>query len=659
MATRAPIPAVNASDGTVRVELRGFEIDTRSITVRWIEPLVDDVPAPSLPPGISRMPGPGEAVLSPGLLAMGVTAEDLGFEPSDAGTGPGGAIGEQGLATLDEPMAWVRPVEDRTLTDRAVAVARFSTMAEAQHLRNQGLPLEDPLSPGAPLPSPSQMQLFVLLALGLPAFLLLLFSCRARSEARTRRSETLLRLGVRGSRVRQVLAIETCALALLGCLPAAALYMLAGARLNHLPFTDTVFVQGALALPGGVIATVVLGALALIAVLSVSVPLTASLRAERAEKASAWRIVPALASVVFMCGSLALRADGAVLYGAGVLLAAFGIPLAAPLLASWLSKAWRKRTPPPSVWLATARVALRPRASSATASLLSVMVLLGSVALSVGAAWAGERARSHDDSPLVVVANWVDPKPGDTQRLVRNLDEVFSGLVVLPLRQGGQYGQVAYADSCASLRPVAAQLGGDPCSPNGGLADGAAQIFDHMMLEVSLTTAPPPEVGSGDVLILTDGHAPMTAIYQAGKGLAAFNPAQVSGDLTTWNPATGWVISGGISALLILGAAVVRELIERSRNAFADRGRLARLGLLPTDALSVGRWSVLIPVLAVMPLGYLCGLAASLGGTSISLTTYVPVWISLATLGAVAVTWAAAWTGSLVAPQDNDLTGRT
>ncbi|WP_129309299.1 hypothetical protein [Streptomyces sp. L2] len=77
------------------------DVDGRQHTVVYIEPLRPNAP---LPPGLTRWPEPGEAVLSPALLKAG-SREGIGTRYGTFA----GTIGSEGLEAPEERFAYVRP----------------------------------------------------------------------------------------------------------------------------------------------------------------------------------------------------------------------------------------------------------------------------------------------------------------------------------------------------------------------------------------------------------------------------------------------------------------------------------------------------------------------------------------------------------------------
>ncbi|MFE5723455.1 hypothetical protein [Streptomyces erythrochromogenes] len=175
-AARSPVHAPEAAKARLLFRPTFDVVENLQFQVIYLYPLRDDAP---LPPGVSEWPAPGQAVLSPALVAAG---QDEGIETryGDAVA----TIGEEGLASPSERFAYVRPFEAPAADDdRMWPVAGF----------------------GAPGPSGLGEGMFVkpvFLLLGIAAFLaaipaaaLSASAARAGSDGRDQRTALLEALG--------------------------------------------------------------------------------------------------------------------------------------------------------------------------------------------------------------------------------------------------------------------------------------------------------------------------------------------------------------------------------------------------------------------------------------------------------------------------------
>jgi hypothetical protein len=660
LSARAPLPPVSdVSESALTMTPRGFTIGDREVVLRWVEPEPGHERDPAVvPPGLARLPGPGEAVLSPGLLRLGIGPESLGFGASSAGTGPDGSIGPEGVGTQDELIAWVRPEPGRSLGGDGMAVVRFPSQSEASILENH-----DDVLAHAPMPEPREALVVVLVFFAIPSLLMLGLAARARSELRTQRSEFLLRLGISRLMVRSVLFLEGLLLAGLGATAGVLAYGLVGPLLTTVPLTGTVFLAGALgATPGAMLAAGSAVAI-LVAVVCSSGRLELSLRQRPRRIVSPWRTVPVVLGIVSMAGSAWLGVDGAPFFVGGVIVVAAGLPFASPALAQVAGRRWRRRSDP-AVWMAAARVVHDPQRSSRVAALLGLSVFLGATSVSIYVGPMGglpQGTNSASSGSAAYAATWLDSQDDDVEHLAREMHRIDPSAVVLPLGRGPDDetggAQVVGLDDCSVLRPVADVLGADPCDSSGELAEAARATFrESLSLEIvesAKLTGPDGPGGTAAVdgaLVLADHSVSGVDVYRAGAGLPGFNPNDLRSSVMMWGPVAGWIAAGWAISTVVIGWAILRELIEHSRAVHRDVGRLVLVGLDPGEAAQVGRWTLLIPVVATVPVSFVCGLLASFFGIGPEITSYTPAWITLYTVVALAMTGIAAAAGAVMEP---------
>lgn len=194
----------------------------REFTVVYIEPHTADAP---LPPGVGHWPKPGEAVLSPGLLAAGAH-EGIAHRYG----GLAGTIGREGLEDPGEWLAYIRPARDMTVERPVELVTGFGPGA--------GTPT-DGLQPGTARDDDKPEWMFQALLVGLlllPGLVLLFAGIYAGAHGRDRRSALTDALGGM-RRDRALLAVgETLRPTVLGAVasvPVIAALMLGDARIPY------------------------------------------------------------------------------------------------------------------------------------------------------------------------------------------------------------------------------------------------------------------------------------------------------------------------------------------------------------------------------------------------------------------------------------------
>lgn len=240
--------ATPAADPATAPALQG----TRTDGYRGREIVVVDLAAtgrgtPPVPPGLDRVPAPGEVVLSPALadLVASEPAEALGDRFPDTVVG---RVGPEGRAIADDLVAVVGHAPDAMPGREATPIAGFATVGGDTELRDHQV-----------------MAQLAAVLLVVPTVLLVGALARLTAAQREQRLAGLRLVGATPGLVVAVTALETAAAALVGAvggvatylavLPAAARIELAGA-----PFTVADLRLGAGALLAAVAVVPVLAA---------------------------------------------------------------------------------------------------------------------------------------------------------------------------------------------------------------------------------------------------------------------------------------------------------------------------------------------------------------------------------------------------------------
>ncbi|WAL73451.1 hypothetical protein OU787_19190 [Kitasatospora sp. YST-16] len=180
MTARNPVPVTEAERGSAAARWweRPDTLDGRGISVVFVQPLRQDAPPP---PGLPRWPQPGEAYLSPALLAAdGAMADRYG---KFAGT-----IAHEGLADGAELVVYTTPARPGffdEVDERTSYISRFGNPDRvfffiSSHQFDRGV---------------GELLLLLLLMAGLPCAALVLVAVRSQSESRDQRLSVLDALG--------------------------------------------------------------------------------------------------------------------------------------------------------------------------------------------------------------------------------------------------------------------------------------------------------------------------------------------------------------------------------------------------------------------------------------------------------------------------------
>ncbi|MFG2545676.1 hypothetical protein ACGFOM_24875 [Streptomyces sp. NPDC048594] len=210
-----------AAPGTPPTSLwlaRLASVDDRQYDVVYVEPLASDAP---LPPGLSRWPRPGEAVLSPALKAVGPQVR------SEYGEAVG-TIAPNGLESPSEYFAYVRPTAERLDRDAMTEASGFGvswTPPLGEHMYNFG---------------PREFQWVYLALVALPAGLFVVIAARVGAAARDRRTAILTALGASRTARAWFTVGEACAPVAIGA--SAAALAVAPVLLTDIPLPVVDFV---------------------------------------------------------------------------------------------------------------------------------------------------------------------------------------------------------------------------------------------------------------------------------------------------------------------------------------------------------------------------------------------------------------------------------
>lgn len=632
---RSPIWAQPGDPPTLEISLRGVDVGARQAIVVWLNPTAGHESDPAvIPPGLSALPGPGEAVLSPGLVERGLTATSLGFVDSDVGLGAQGAIGPDGVISDSDPWMYVRPAAGRTLGEGGALLLTRGYAGSGED--------RAPLEADPDIPSPAIMGSLLVWLVLLPSLFLLTTGARALSPIRAERARLLHRLGISQTRVRVMLGLETAVLAGVGTILGVVAWAGTVRPATRLPLTGAILQFGALDLPAPV---VVAAALIVVGIAALSGAFTLASRRARARlrPASLMRTIPLAIGLVTMLASRALTWDAGLarerLLIVGAIIAFASVPLAVPPLAGRLGEALSRTARRPALWLAGRRLTFDSATLTRPATAVGMLVLVAGAAFSMYANMITpepeQLALDQQDATLFTV-EWRDPRGGD----LATFTQAVPDSTVYPLLDTEQ-GAVVTVARCAALEPLGRALGlATACDAAG---EPSAELA-RQMNALSLTPAigsPPPDADA--VLLLDDTGMHPTDIMARVKGrLPALNISEATARSHTATT-VGWLISGWVLASLLLMAGILREIGDRALQAVVDDSILNRVGLSQLEISAVERFSLTVPLAVTIPIGYLGAVAYAVVGYELGLTVR-----SLLPITAVAVAAAAGALGTLL-----------
>lgn len=468
---------VRPSARTLLVGFADTSFRGQEIRGRLLRPDGPDAP---LPPGVTRLPGPGELVVSPRLAEL-LRSGDAGLLRERLGGRVVGTIGDAGLAGPGEYAYYAGSDRLQTLPD-ATRVERFGT-------------------PGGGDGLPPILWMLVLIALAtllLPVAVFVGAAMRFGGEQRDRRLAALRLAGADRMMTRRIAAGEALVGALLGVLVGAAVFLIVRQLGERLTLADLSAFAGDVWPSAPLAALIVLAvpalavAVTLVALRGVAIePLGVVRRAVPRPRRIWWRVVAPLAGVALLAplAGGAEQGDEAQVT-VGVVLVLLGVAGILP----WLVEAVVRRIGAASVslQLAVRRLQLDSGASARVASGIAVAVA-GAIALQAifGAIEPAQRSATGIDVERVQASvGWELPagRSGRGDAFAARLAAApdvrghvrLTQVGLLGVRDGSEFSPTLTIGTCAALRMQAA-IGrcrdGDAFlarPPAGPPADGAA-----------------------------------------------------------------------------------------------------------------------------------------------------------------------------------------
>jgi hypothetical protein len=617
---RSPIEAASADGAALETSTRAVVLEGREhlgqVPVIWLEPRPGhEHERRAIPPGLSALPGPGEGVLSPGLVMRGYSPGDFGLRSSTVGLGPRGAIGADGLVTGSEPWIYARPPAGRTLGEggNLIMVDRYDPSPGATGNRvDQETILE--------VPSVTSAAVGLCWLVVTPVLYLALGAARSQSALRLQRSGTLFRVGIAPWRLRSLLALETAALTGVGIAVGAVLWLAWGQRMVALPMTGVRLLPGGLVLRWPLVAITLLALVALTALAGTTGPLEAGARRVRRRAPRTVHLVPVVAGIGMMAGSrLATPMSppaGYLLFG-GVILCVAALPLALPVMAAATGRGLA-RSRRPARWLAGRRLSFDSVTLARPAAAVAALVLIAGAAFAIyGRVTAGADDPSGSLRGRVAYVDWRDERPGDVTWARGQL----SGLLTAPtgLGRGGE--QVAMVDDCGAAARALSAIEKSWCDASGGFTELGREQFRAAAHFDPVDSGDHATMNSYSLLMVSSRPIDQREVMQElAPRLPAVNVSG-NGPSAPYVP-VGWLIAGWVLASLVLTAAVVREIGDRALVALTGDTASRSIGISARELGSVHRWAILTPVVVGLPVGYAAAVVFALYGHYLGFTLY-------------------------------------
>ena len=582
-------------------------------------------PGLEVPPGIARLPAPGEAVVSPALAALIRTdarARER-FPQRIVGT-----IGRAGLVAPNELRAYVGVEAD----DPALLAQRplVGFGGPVRYSRGDNVRDPDVFTPGRY--AAAAFALFVLVPFGI-----FLATCaRLSASTRDRRIASLRLLGLSARQTAVVNAVETGVVATGGALLGTMAFLLVGPRSTGWAVGRLQWFGADVSVAPAAVGIVLAGTVAFAVAVGVLAARAARVdplgvrRGAPARRPHWWRVVPMpvglAGAVVAGAGDDLPGSVRAFLLIGSLAMTGLGLALAVPVLGYGVAGVLR-RMPGLPVWLdlAAARLRHSPGVAPRLVASLTVSIYVAGVgALGIGAVTFDQAGMSGEPGSRARMYQVLDPRPGLAADLRRVPGIDVSALGHLTV-QAGRAEISASVGYCADIVVFYGLGPGESCvdgqvyrtelvnlGPGGGSShdlprDGAVLLPNGATVPIpSATLHLSPRFGAavGTAMLITRGvpaldgaeveesgffvvAADLAAADRAARLVSATAPASyLEGDLGGHRGIDGnfllLMLTAGLTVTFVLGvgsfaAAAVDRTMERRR----DNATLAVVGTRP------------------------------------------------------------------------------
>lgn len=623
------LPASADEEPALMISRRGLILPGVSqIPVVWLQPTSEQDADPAVvPPGLTHLPSPGEAVLSPGLISEGYSAEDLGLKASTAGAGEGGAIGDDGLVSRSEGLVYARAAAGRDLGSGGAVLGYrgYADPAIDAGFRDRVETIPD-------VPGLRQGVVGAAWLLWVPAAYLLIGGGRAVSPVRDERALVLWGLGVGTRVIRRLVALETIVLATVGAVPALLVWQLWGRHRSSVPFTDAELLPGALSTSWGAAVMTTLGVTALTGAAAAVGRIRERSQRSDSRRVRGHHLVPlSMALMAMILSPLVVGDRGLLLLFGGLLGTLVTLPLAIPALVKSVAGGLR-RVGSPAAWLAGQRLSLRTNNLSRPAAMVGALVFVaGSAFALLNGLQAGPGEEVSDAHSSVWSVSWRAPAPGDLTRVERRASDPIKIAPIVeseaPDSEAGSDGLDGagalpetgrmYFDSCAEVVDFFNLT--EQCTSPGAVPDTMAAARSGIIPTIGAVKATEPV---HEVAVSAPAGTSEATVMDLFSGLPAPNLDQLQGPRVFEHPGTDWLESGWIIASLLLLVGLLREVGDRSILSMRDNAQLMRVGLTRAETERCFAYAVMTPLAVSIPLGFVCAVVFALRGFSLGLTVF-------------------------------------
>ncbi|MCP3782962.1 ABC transporter permease [Micromonospora sp. A3M-1-15] len=387
-------------------------------------------PDAPVPPGIPRLPGPGEYYVSPALgeLLRTTPAAQLGDRF------PGHEVGTIGRVALPSPDSLLIVI-GRTPTDLEHLGARKATqiMTTSPSSCARGCYV------GINHDGMALVLSIVAVALLFPVLIFIGTATRLAATRREQRFAAMRLIGATPRQISVISAVESVLAAAVGTAVGFGLFLALRPGLAAIPFTGERFFAADLSLAIGDVLAVALGiplgavVASWLALRRVQISPLGVARRVTPKPPRAWRLIPLVAGLVeltYFIGRRPPTTNGQLTaYLSGFLLILTGLLLAGPWLTMLGARLLAGRASRPATLIAGRRLADNPRAAFRSVSGLIVALFVTSVATGIITTYVANRGEPRTDSVAATsLSTWFEPEEGPAP----TADQIPAGLATIP-----------------------------------------------------------------------------------------------------------------------------------------------------------------------------------------------------------------------------------
>ncbi|MEU1684116.1 ABC transporter permease [Micromonospora sp. NPDC005707] len=387
-------------------------------------------PDSPVPPGIPRLPGPGEYYVSPALgeLLATTPAAQLGDRF------PGHQVGTIGPVALPSPDSLLIVI-GRTPSDMEHLGARKATqiMTTSPSVCSRGCYV------GINHDGMALVLSIVAVALLFPVLIFIGTATRLAATRREQRFAAMRLIGATPRQISVISAVESVLAAAVGTAVGFGLFLALRPGLAAIPFTGERFFTADLSLTLVDVLAVALGiplgavVAAWLALRRVQISPLGVARRVTPKPPRAWRLIPLVAGLVeltYFIGRRPPTTNGQLTaYLSGFLLILTGLLLAGPWLTMLGARLLAGRASRPATLIAGRRLADNPRAAFRSVSGLIVALFVTSVATGIITTYVANRGEPRTDSVAATsLSTWFMPEEGPAP----TADQIPAGLATIP-----------------------------------------------------------------------------------------------------------------------------------------------------------------------------------------------------------------------------------